>query len=73
MQGARSVARLVLTTAPRSIALARPALVNGAASVLFGSLAAPRGGFPLTVVEGRIYALDLVADPAKLRHLQLDG
>jgi len=53
------------------VASARPALVNGAAGVVV----APRGravavaGF--TIARGRIVEIDLLADPARLRHLDL--
>ena len=53
-------------------ALARPALVNGAAGIV---VVAPRGrpvavaGF--TVADGRIVEIDLLADPARLRELDL--
>ena len=51
---------------------ARPALVNGTA----GFVVAPEGrlfavaGF--TVAEGQIVELDLLADPERLRDLELD-
>jgi RNA polymerase sigma-70 factor, ECF subfamily len=60
----------VLTFA-RGAQFARPALVNGAA----GFVVAPRGrpvavaGF--TVAGGRIVAMDVLADPARLRELDL--
>ena len=69
MVGAEPVARHVLTTAPRYIALATPVVVNGSAGALFGSRDRPISVLSCTVVDGRIAALDLVVDPAKLRHL----
>jgi RNA polymerase sigma-70 factor (ECF subfamily) len=50
---------------------ARPALVNGAA----GAIVARRGR-PLTVIgftirNGKIAEIDILADPARLRHLDL--
>ena len=45
----------------------RPAIVNGAAGAVYGDLDHPLGVIGLTVVNGRIVAIDLVADPAKLR------
>jgi RNA polymerase sigma factor (sigma-70 family) len=69
-RGAPSVAEQVLTFA-RGAQFARPALVNGAA----GFVVAPRGrpvavaGF--TVAGGRIVAMDVLADPARLRELDL--
>jgi RNA polymerase sigma-70 factor (ECF subfamily) len=69
-RGAPSVAEQVLIFA-RGAQFARPALVNGAA----GFVVAPRGrpvavaGF--TVAGGRIVAMDVLADPARLRELDL--
>jgi RNA polymerase sigma-70 factor (ECF subfamily) len=59
----------VLRTAPRFVALARPVIVNGAAGAMFGSWDDPVSVLGFTVADGRIAELDLVADPAKLRHL----
>jgi RNA polymerase sigma factor (sigma-70 family) len=51
--------------------LARPALVNGAVGVVV----APRGQLlmvlSLTITHGKIVAIDVVADPARLRQLDL--
>jgi RNA polymerase sigma factor (sigma-70 family) len=71
VRGADAVARDVLAHGARFAGLARPALVNGAAGVVL----APRGrtfavaGF--TVAGGRIAAIDLLLDPARLRELDL--
>jgi RNA polymerase sigma-70 factor, ECF subfamily len=67
--GARTVARHVLTTAPRFAAYARPVIVNGTAGLVFGSWEEPFAVLGFTVVRGRIAELDMVSDPAKLRHL----
>jgi RNA polymerase sigma factor (sigma-70 family) len=70
VRGARKVAEQVGAFA-RLAPFARPALVNGAA----GFVVAPRGrpvavaGF--TVAHGRIVEIDLLADPARLRQLDL--
>jgi hypothetical protein len=70
IRGALAVAEQALTFA-RLGRFARPALVNGAA----GLVVAPRGrpvavaGF--TVAHGRIVEIDLLADPARLRELDL--
>ena len=69
LTGARTVAANVLQTAPRFIAYARPAIVNGAAGLLFGTREAPIAVLGFTVSGARIAELDLVSDPAKLRHL----
>ena len=70
LRGAAAVVEQVRSFA-RLAAFARPALVNGAA----GFVVAPRGrplavaGF--TVAHGRIVEIDLLADPARLRRLDL--
>jgi RNA polymerase sigma factor (sigma-70 family) len=70
VRGARAVAEQVRAFA-RLARFARPALVNGAA----GFVVAPRGrpvavaGF--TVARGKIVEIDLLADPARLRDLDL--
>ena len=68
LQGARAVAEGALSFAGR-VDYARPALVNGAAGLV---VRAPRRliailGF--TVRSGRIVAMDILADPARLRRL----
>jgi len=69
LAGARTVARHVLLTAPRFAAYARPAIVNGTAGLLFGPREEPFAVLGFTVSGGRIAELDMVSDPAKLRHL----
>jgi RNA polymerase sigma-70 factor (ECF subfamily) len=70
VRGARAVAEQVRTFAELG-RFARPALVNGAV----GFVVAPRGrpvsvaGF--TVTQGRIAEIDILADPARLRELDL--
>ena len=70
VHGAEQVAARVLSFA-RLAGSARPALVNGAA----GFVVAPEGrlfavaGF--TVAEGRIVEIDLLADPERLREIDL--
>jgi RNA polymerase sigma factor (sigma-70 family) len=70
VRGARAVVEQTRTFA-RLAGFARPALVNGAA----GFVVAPRGrpvavaGF--TVADGKIVEIDLLADPARLRELDL--
>jgi RNA polymerase sigma factor (sigma-70 family) len=71
--GAEAVARQVLARGTPLARFARPALVNGAAGVVV----AP-GGRPIAVVgftsaRGRIIAIDLIADPEKLRRLSLEA
>ena len=69
LSGADAVARHVLATAPRFIAFARPILVNGSAGLLFTRRDQAISVLGFTVVHGRIAALDVIVDPAKLRHL----
>ena len=72
IRGAAGVVEQVRRGSARFAALARPALVNGAAGLV---VVAPRGrpvavaGF--TVANGRIVEIDLLADPARLRDLDL--
>jgi RNA polymerase sigma factor (sigma-70 family) len=71
IRGAQAVAEQARTGARAVARFARPALVNGAA----GLVVAPRGrpiavaGF--TVAHGRIAEIDVLADPARLRQLDL--
>ena len=71
LAGAGPVARQVLSTAPRFVHLAQPVLVNGEAGALFGTREEPVGVIAFTIVGGRIAALNLIADQAKLRHLTI--
>ncbi len=71
LTGATAVAGHVLQTAPRFIAGARPAVVNGAAGLLFVARDEPIAVLSFTVSGRRIAELNLVADPAKLRHLAI--
>jgi RNA polymerase sigma-70 factor (ECF subfamily) len=71
IRGGPAVAAQALAFARRLGAFARPALVNGAA----GMVAAP-GGRPASVlgftVRGeKIVEIDILADPARLRRLDL--
>jgi len=72
LAGAGPVARRVLGTAPRFVNLARPVLVNGEAGALFGTHDDPIAVIGFTIVGGRVAELNLVADPAKLRHLTIE-
>ncbi|MDB4967774.1 MAG: putative polymerase sigma factor [Myxococcales bacterium] len=50
---------------------ARPALVNGIAAAVWAPGGKPRVVFDFTIVDRKIVALDLVADPARLGQLDL--
>jgi RNA polymerase sigma-70 factor (ECF subfamily) len=73
VSGAAAVASQVLERGTRFAPLARPALVNGAAGLVVGSRGRPPVAvLGFTVANGRIVALDLITDPAKLQGLTLD-
>ena len=67
MHGAEGVARRVLARGTPLAALARPALVNGAAGAVVGPLARPVAIVGFTIAGGRVVALDLIIDRDKLR------
>ena len=47
------------------------ALVNGAVGLVWAPRGRPRVVFSFTIMGGKIVAIDLVADPARLRQLDL--
>jgi RNA polymerase sigma-70 factor (ECF subfamily) len=51
--------------------VARPALVNGAPGLVWAPGGRPRVVFGFTIVHGKIVEIDLVADPDRLRELDL--
>jgi RNA polymerase sigma-70 factor (ECF subfamily) len=67
--GAQRVAGHVLASAPRFASLASPITINGAAGALFGPREDPIAVIAFTVTDGRIVAIDLIADADKLRTL----
>jgi RNA polymerase sigma-70 factor (ECF subfamily) len=70
VRGAAAVAGQALTFAQLA-ALARPALVNGAAGFVVGRRGRPVSVAGFTVTHGKIAEIDLLADPARLRQLDL--
>jgi RNA polymerase sigma factor (sigma-70 family) len=50
---------------------AQPALVNGAAGAVWAPGGRPRVVFSFTLTHGKIVAIDMIADPAHLRRLDL--
>lgn len=50
---------------------AQPALVNGAAGAVWVSGGQPRAVFDFTITDGRIVAIDILADPERLSQLDL--
>jgi len=70
VRGARAVAEQTLTFS-RLSPFARPALVNGAAGVVVAPRGRPFAVMGFTVKRGRIVEIDVLADPARLRRLDL--
>lgn len=50
---------------------ARPALVNGAVGAVWAPGGRPRVVFGFTITRGKIVGIDLLADPERLRQLDL--
>src|SRR5215208_2100368 len=70
VRGAAEVAGQALTFAQLA-PLARPALVNGAAGFVVSRRGRPVSVAGFTVAHGKIAEIDLLADPARLRQLDL--
>jgi RNA polymerase sigma-70 factor (ECF subfamily) len=70
--GAEAVARQVLRRGRPFAGFARPALINGAPGVVVAPHGRPIAVVSFTTARGRIVAIDLIADPAKLRRLPLE-
>jgi RNA polymerase sigma-70 factor (ECF subfamily) len=71
VRGASAVARQSLTFATSGGGDARPALVNGAAGVVFSARGRPFSVVSFTVTRGRIVAIDVLADAARLQELDI--
>ena len=69
--GAAAVARQVLERGTPLAPSARSAIVNGAAGAVVEVAGRPFAVVGFTVVRGRIAEIDVIADPAKLRGLQV--
>jgi RNA polymerase sigma-70 factor (ECF subfamily) len=67
--GGEAVARQVLARGRQFAPFARPAVVNGNAGLVVGRGRRPFAVVGFTVAHGRIVAIDLIADRAKLRDL----
>ena len=72
VEGAKAVARQILARGAPFAPLARPAIVNGAAGAIVGLRGRPFAVVGFAVSNGRITEIDIVADPDKLPHLDLD-
>jgi RNA polymerase sigma-70 factor (ECF subfamily) len=70
VRGARAVAGEALTFA-RFARFAQPALVNGTAGIVTAPGGQPFAVMGFTVSRGKIVEIDILADPARLRHLDL--
>jgi hypothetical protein len=68
--GVRGAAAVAKTFSGRAGA-ARPALVDGAVGLAWAPGGQPRVVFRFTIARGKISAIDLVADPESLRHIDL--
>jgi RNA polymerase sigma factor (sigma-70 family) len=64
-------ASAVATTFAGRARAARPALVNGAAGAVWAPGGRPRVVFDFTMSDGKIVAIELFADPERLRQLDL--
>jgi RNA polymerase sigma-70 factor (ECF subfamily) len=73
VRGAPAVAKQSLTFARSAAGDARPALVNGAAGVVFAARGRPLSVVGFTVRHGRIAEIDVLADPARLQQLDVDA
>jgi ketosteroid isomerase-like protein len=69
-RGASAVAGRALVGAQAS-AVVRPALVNGAAGVVVTADGRPVSVMGFTVTNGKIVAIDVLADPERIRQLDL--
>jgi RNA polymerase sigma factor (sigma-70 family) len=67
--GAEAVARSALANAGRFLRFARPAIVNGGAGLIIDTGHTTIGVVGLTVSGDRVAEIDLITDPAKLRHV----
>jgi RNA polymerase sigma factor (sigma-70 family) len=64
-------ARAVAETFAGRARAARPVLVNGAAGLVWSSGGTPRVVFEFTVANGTIVEIDMIAEPARLRAVEL--
>jgi RNA polymerase sigma factor (sigma-70 family) len=70
VRGAAAVAEGALAFSGRA-RFARPVLVNGAAGVVAAARGRPLAVLAFTIAGGRIVEIDVIADPERLRHLDL--
>ncbi|WP_433370707.1 RNA polymerase sigma factor SigJ [Streptosporangium sp. CA-115845] len=70
ISGARTVAEQALTFG-RLSPFARPALINGSAGVVVAAHGRPLSVMAFTVTDGKIVSIEALADPERLRELDL--
>ena len=70
LRGAAAVADNALTYSSGA-RWTRPALVNGAAGVVIAPHGRPVAVLAFTVADGRIVAIEALADPVRVQHLDL--
>jgi RNA polymerase sigma-70 factor, ECF subfamily len=71
VRGASAVATQSVTFARSATGEARPALVNGAAGVVLAARGRPFSVVGFTIRRGKIVEIDVLADPDRLRQLDL--
>jgi RNA polymerase sigma-70 factor (ECF subfamily) len=71
LQGVRAVTSQALAAGRLSPLVPRPALINGAAGVVVVANERPLFVMAFTVADGRIAAIDVLADPDRLQKLDL--
>jgi hypothetical protein len=73
IQGARTVATGLRARFFSTTRVAHPAIVNGAAGFVATEAGAPVAVLAFTIVDGRITAIDALADPSRLAGLGLEA
>jgi RNA polymerase sigma factor (sigma-70 family) len=70
IRGARAVTEQAILSG-RLSPFVRPALINGAAGVVVAANGRPLFVMAFTVIGGKVVAIDVLADPERLRHIDL--
>ena len=73
VRGARQVAEYLRSGARLFAPLCRPAIVNGGPGLVVGPPGRVIGVVGLTLVDGRVREVDIVADPDKLERVRREG
>ncbi len=71
LHGAQAVAHHMRVHGPRFAPFGVPVIVNGAAGVMVGPAHRPQAVVSFTVAHGRITAIDIIGDPAKLGRVDM--